>query len=75
MNLLELMIKGTSGLSNARVDDDKAASAAEPSAVVAVIIVHARFKRERMLRVALSPISNHAERGNPSFKTSTITPI
>jgi hypothetical protein len=29
MNLLELIIKGTSGLSNARVDDDRAASAAE----------------------------------------------
>jgi hypothetical protein len=29
MDLLELMIKGTSGLSKARVDEDRAASAAE----------------------------------------------
>ena len=114
-NFAELMINGTSGLSSALVEADKAASIADvtaytddsctyvmefcrtptgtnpeardleaaknitviviPRTVCARIIVHARFRREEIVRVDLSPITSHAERGRPSLSTSTITPM
>ena len=46
-----------------------------PCAAQTMIMVQARFSRECRLRDDLSPIISHAERGIPSFITSTMMPM